>query len=367
MKKAKSKNKALTTPSLKKPPIIGMLFKNIRSMIEEARSAVAITVNAGLSMLYWRIGKRINEEILKGDRAAYGEQIMHTLSVQLQMEYGQGFGKRNLFRMIRFAEVFPDPKIVSALLTQLSWTHFLQIIPFEDPLKRDFYAEMCRIERWSTRTLEKKIGGLLFERTAISRKPDKVIRHELDTLRSKDQMTPNLVFKDPYLLDFLGLRDKYIEKDVESAILREMESFILELGADFAFIARQKRITIDNEDYYLDLLFYHRGMHRLVAIELKLGKFKAADKGQLELYLRWLDKYERREGENSPLGLILCAEKSTEHVELLQLAKSGIRVAEYFTELPPRALLERKLHDAIRLAREQIATRQIADKGSGRS
>lgn len=362
MKKSKNKSKALTASAGKEAAMTGALFKDVRSIIEEARLAVAVTVNAGLTMLYWRIGKRINEEILKGDRAAYGEQIVHALSVQLQIDYGQGFGKRNLFRMIRFAEAFPDPKIVSALLTQLSWTHFLQIMPFNDPLKRDFYAEMCRIERWSTRTLEKKIAGMLFERTAISRKPEKVIRHEVDALRSTDQMTPDMVFKDPYILDFLGLKDKYIEKDIESAILREMESFILELGVDFAFLARQKRVMVDHDDYYLDLLFFHRGLRRLVAIDLKLGDFKPADKGQMELYLRWLKKYEMKPGENPPVGIVLCAGKKHETVELLELEKSGIRVAEYMTELPPREILEKKLHEAIRLAREQISNKKTGKK-----
>ena len=171
-------------------------------------------------------------------------------------------------------------------------------------------------------------------------------------------MTPDLVFRDPYLLDFLGLSDTYSERDLESAILKELERFLLELGTDFSFVARQKRITIDNEDYYLDLLFYHRGMRCLVAIELKLGKFQAADKGQMELYLRWLDKYEKREHEEMPLGLILCAEKSCEHVELLRLEESGMHVAEYLTDLPPRRLLEAKLREAIRMAREQIAVRE---------
>lgn len=188
---------------------------------------------------------------------------------------------------------------------------------------------------------------MLYERTALSKKSEKFIQQELATLRDEDRMTPDLVFRDPYFLDFLGLSDTYSEHDLEAAILRELERFLLELGTDFTFVARQKRISIDREDYYLDLLFYHRGMRRLVAIELKLGKFQAQDKGQMELYLRWLDKYERREGEDSPLGLILCAEKTAEHVELLQLETSGIRVAKYLTELPPRHLLETKLHEAI--------------------
>jgi predicted nuclease of restriction endonuclease-like (RecB) superfamily len=351
----------------KKPEVTGQLLSDIRLMIEQSRHRVSQAINSEMVLLYWNIGKRIREDILKKNRAAYGEEIVQRLSAQLSADYGKGFTPRNLFNMIRFAEVFPDRQIVHALSAQLSWTHLRDIIYLEDQIKRDFYAEMCRIERWSTRTLKEKIDSMLYERTAISKKPEKLIKHELAVLREENRLTPDLVFRDPYLLDFLGLSDAYSERDLESAILRELEKFLLEIGTDFTFVARQKRITIDNEDYYLDLLFYHRGMQRLVAIELKLGKFKAADKGQIELYLRWLDKYEKRAGEERPLGLILCAEKTAEHVELLQLAKSGIRVAEYLTELPPRELLEKKLHEAIRIAREQIAARQIAGKNPGRS
>lgn len=326
-------------------------------MIDEARSAVAVTVNVGLTMLYWKIGKRIGQEVLKGKRAEYGEQIVSTLSRQLIQEYGSGFSAKHLRHMIRFAEVFPDDQIVSTLWRQLGWSHFKEIMYLDKPLQRDFYAEMCRLERWSVRTLRQKIAGLLYERTAISRKSESVIRHELDTLRSRDQVTPDLVFKDPYILDFLGLKDRYLEKDIEDAILREMESFILELGADFAFLARQKRVTVDHDDYYLDLLFFHRGLRRLVAIDLKLDDFRPADKGQMELYLRWLEKHEGKPGEGPPIGLILCAGKKHETVELLELEKSGIRVAEYLTELPPRKVLEKKLHKAVELARERLEPR----------
>jgi predicted nuclease of restriction endonuclease-like (RecB) superfamily len=336
----------------------GLLLEDIRGLIESAKSRFAQTANAALVTLYWSIGNRIKTDILGNERAQYGRQIVSALSAELTAEYGKGFTRSNLFYMLRFAEVYPDEQIVHALSGQLSWTHFRQIIHIEDDLKRDFYAEMCRVERWSTRTLHAKIQGMLYERTAISRKPAELAKQELDSLRNDDRMTPDLVFRDPYLLDFLGLSDTYSERDLESGILKELERFLLELGTDFSFVARQKRITIDNEDYYLDLLFYHRGMHRLVAIELKLGKFQAADKGQMELYLRWLDKYEKREREEMPLGLILCAEKSYEHVELLRLAESGMYVAEYLTDLPPRRLLEAKLHEAIRLAREQISVRE---------
>ena len=237
---------------------------------------------------------------------------------------------------------------------QLGWTHLRHIIYLDDPLKRDFYAEMCRIERWSTRTLEKKINGMLFERTALSKKPDELIRYELEELRAEDKLTPDLVFRDPYFLDFLGLKDRYLEKDIEDAIMRELENFILELGAGFTFVARQKRIQIDNDDHYLDLLFYHRGLRRLVAIELKLGDFRAAYKGQMELYLRWLAKHEQKPGEEQPIGLILCAGKKEETVELLELEKSNIRVASYWTKLLPKKVLQRKFHEAIVLARKRL-------------
>ena len=331
-----------------------VLLKDLRELIAEARQDVARQVNSALVLLYWRMGKRIRQDILKEKRAEYGEQIVATLSRQLVIEFGNGYSRPNLFRMIRFAEVFADEEIVSTLSRQLSWSHFVEIIPLEDDLKRDFYAEMCRIERWSVRTLHQKISGMLFERTALSKKPEKLIREELDSLRTEDKLTPDLVFRDPYFLDFLGLKDRYLEKDIEDAIMREMENFILELGVGFTFVARQKRIQVDNDDYYLDLLFYHRGLKRLVAIDLKLGDFRPADKGQMELYLRWLAKYEQKPDEQAPIGLILCAGKKKETVELLELEKSGIRVASYWTKVLPRELLQKRLHEAIQHARNRL-------------
>ena len=332
----------------------GNLIGDIRGLIETARQNVAVTVNAGLTLLYWQIGSRIRQDILKEKRAEYGKEIVATLSQELTKEYGNGFSYSALTRMVRFAEVFPDTQIVATLSRQLSWSHFKEILSLKKPLQRDFYAEICRLERWSVRTLRKKIDGMLYERTAISKKPEELIEKDLADLREEDRLTPDLVFRDPYFLDFLGLKDTYSEKDLETAILREMESFILELGVSFSFVARQKRITVDNEDYYLDLLFFHRKLKRLIAIELKLGKFKPAHKGQMELYLRWLEKYEKEPGEETPLGLILCAGKTSEQIELLQLNKSGIKVAEYMTELPKRELLEQKLHKAVKMAQKRL-------------
>ena len=346
------KGKQITKTYTKSIP--GNLIGDIRSLIETARHNVAVAVNAGLTILYWQIGNRIRQDILKEKRADYGKEILATLSQELTKEYGNGFSYTALTRMVRFAELFPDTQIVATLSQQLSWSHIKEILPLKKPFQRDFYAEMCRIERWSIRVLRKKIDGMLYERTAISKKPEKLIEKDLAALREEDRLTPDLVFRDPYFLDFLGLKDTFSEKDLETAILREMESFILELGAGFSFVARQKRITVDNEDHYLDLLFFHRKLKRLIAIELKLGKFKAAYKGQMELYLRWLEKYEKEPDEETPLGLILCAGKTSEQIELLQLDKSGIKVAEYMTELPNRELLERKLHKAVELARKRL-------------
>ena len=331
------------------------LLADVRGMILEARQTVARGVNAALVVLYWNIGQRIRTDVLKEKRAEYGERIVAALGRQLEREFGRGYGEKNLRRFMQFSAVFPDEKIVAALRRQLGWTHFKAIIPIADPLKRNFYAEMCRLENWNTRTLTRKIGSLLFERTTLSRRPAKLAEMELKKLREQDKLTPDLVFRDPYLLDFLGLKDTYAEKDLEAAILREMEAFILELGVGFCFVERQKRMQIDDVDYYLDLLFYHRKLRRLVAVDLKLGVFEAADKGQMELYLKWLRKYEQGRDEGEPLGIILCAGKRQQHVELLEAEKSGIHVASYLTKAVPKKEMERKLHEAMLLARSRLA------------
>ena len=330
------------------------LMNDLRHIIDETRSVVASTVNAALTMLYWRVGQRVLKEILVDERAEYGRQIVVTLSRQLVIDYGNGFNDKNLRRMMQFAEVFSDEQIVTTLLRQLSWSHFISLIPLKDSIKRDFYAEMCRIEKWNVRTLRKKIDLMLFERTALAKKPEAVIEAEIANLRKEDKLTPDLVFRDPYVLEFLNLNDRYLEVDIEDAIMREMEQFLLELGVGFTFVARQKRIVVDGIDFRLDLLFFHRRLQRLVAIDLKLGTFLPEYKGQMELYLRWLDKYERQVNEESPIGLILCAGKSEECIELLELGKSGIHVADYLTALPSKELLQEKLQKAIERARKRL-------------
>ena len=327
------------------------LLADLRQLIEQARQAAAVAVNAGLSLMYWHIGQRIRTDVLGGQRAGYGEEIVATVSRQLTADYGRSFSAKSLRHMMRFAEVFPSQEIVSTLSRQLAWSHILELIYLKDPLARDFYAQMCSTERWSVRTLRERVDSMLFERTALSKQPDELIRSELDSLRAQGEVTPPLLLKDPYVLDFLALDDRYLEKGLEDAILRELEHFLLELGAGFSFVARQRRIQLDSEDFYIDLLFYNRKLRRLVAIELKLGDFKAEYKGQMELYLRWLAKHDQEQGDLLPLGIILCTGKKHEQIELLELDKSGIHVAEYLTVLPPREVFAQKIHQAMQQAR----------------
>jgi predicted nuclease of restriction endonuclease-like (RecB) superfamily len=336
------------------------LLTDLRELIHSARQRIATVANSTTTLLYWHLGRRLLAESLQDERAPYGKRILATVSRELTVEFGQAFSLRSLYRAIQFCQGFTNQEIVSTLSTQLSWSHFIELLPLKDPLARDFYAEMCRIERWDVRTLRQKIGGLLFERTALSKKPQDVIAAEIGRLRD-GQVSPDIVFRDPYLLDLLGLKGAYSERDLESAILREIEGVLLELGSGFAFVARQKRISVGKDDFHLDLLFFHRHLRRLIAVELKLESFQPGHVGQMELYLRWLDKHERAPGEEPPIGLILCASADAEQVELLQLDAKSIRVGEYLTELPPLPLLRARLHQAIEHARESAA-RRVTDE-----
>jgi predicted nuclease of restriction endonuclease-like (RecB) superfamily len=340
-----------------------LLLNEIRQLITASRTRLAVTVNAELTTLYWHVGQRIQAEIVQGQRAEYGQQVIANLSQKLTAEYGRGWSERNLAYMVRFADMYPDLNILHTLCAKLSWSHFRQLISLDDALKREFYTQMCVTAGWSTRLLQERMDSMLYERTALSKKPEQTISAELELMAQTGNLSPSLLFKDPYVLDFLQLNDRYLEKDLEDAILRELENFLLELGAGFTFVARQKRLQIDNDDFYIDLLFYNRRLKRLVAIDLKLGDFKAADKGQMELYLRWLAKHEQEPGEAATLGIILCSGKKQEQIELLELDASGIHVAEYLTELPPKALLQQKLHEAITRSRQRLDNRSIDQNG----
>jgi predicted nuclease of restriction endonuclease-like (RecB) superfamily len=319
------------------------LVREISVLIEESKQQVVKAANSALTLLFWQIGKRINDEVLKNERAQYGKQIVSGVSEQLELKYGRNFTEKNVRRMMQFAFEFPNFEIVVPLARQLTWSHFLILIPLKSAESRIYYAQNAIAQNWGKRELRNQIARKAFE------------RNELANIQLSSTQ-PDLIntFKDPYILDFLQLKNTYLEQDVESAILNELESFILELGKGFAFVERQKRMIIDGDDFYLDLLFYNRQLKRLVAIELKIGKFESAHKGQMELYLKWLNKYEKQAGENEPIGLILCAETNKEQVELLEMHKDGIMVAEYLTVMPPKKELEAKLHQLLLEAKERI-------------
>lgn len=330
------------------------IFTEIATLIEQRKNNVRRTLNNEMVMLYWEIEKYLSCNILQNKKAEYGEKTIEFLSKKLTSSFGKGFEKSALFRMIKFYEEFCDIEKVATLSQQLTWSHFVELLPIEDSSKRDFYAVMCANENWSIRTLREKKQSMFFERTAISKKPEETIKNDLQQLSEKNKMSLDLFYRDPYILDFLGLKDTYSEKDLKNAILAELEKFIMEMGSDFAFLARQKHFVLDGKDYFMDLLFYHRTLRRLVLIELKLGEFLPEHKGQVELYLRWLKKYEMAEGEEEPIALILCAEKSQQTIELLELDNGNIHVAQYLTKMPPKELLEQKLIQAIENAKKSF-------------
>lgn len=338
------------------------LFQDISWLIQEAKDRVAVTANSEITVLFWNIGNRINQDILGNSRAEYGKQIVVTVSRQLVENYGKNYEEKKLRRMMQFAKAFPSLENVITLSLHLSWSHFITLIPIKDENKKDFYAELCRYEKWNVRTLRNKINGMLYERTAISSKPEELIKQELQELRNKDIVSPDLVFHTPYFLDFTGLKGNYKEKNLEDMLIAELEKFILELGTGFAFVERQKHMVIDGEDFFLDILFFNRALHRLIAVELKLGRFKASYKGQMELYLRWLEKYEMQDGEETPMGLILCTEGGNEQIELLQLDKAGIRVSQYLTVLPDKNLLKEQINKALEQAKERYSIEHDDDE-----
>lgn len=331
--------------------IENMLFKDLAHIIEQGKQQVTQKVNIVLTLTFWHIGKKINDHILNNERAEYGKEIVSPVATQLVAKFGRSFESKNLYRMMQFAEIFSEIEIVVPLARQLSWSHFIILIPIKTVEARMFYAQKALESTWSKRELRRQIERKAFERNEIA---NVQTYSELQDIQN--------TFKDPYFLDFLGLKEGYLENDLESAIIKELENFILELGVGFSFVERQKRIILDSKDFYLDLLFYHRKLKRLVAIELKLGEFKPSHKGQMELYLKWLDKYDKQEGENSPIGLILCAGKSSEQVELLQMHKDGIMVADYWTELPSKEKLEQKLHELIIEAKARIENRKLLEE-----
>ena len=330
------------------------IFQGIQDIIETARKKVAIFLNTETTLLYWQIGNYINQQLILENRMAYGDKIIATLSQQLTLNFGKGYTYSALTRMCKVSRVF-NSEVIATLSQQLSWSHLIELSAIGNETIRNFYVQLCTYEKWSVRELREKTDSMLFERTVISTKPEQTINEVLQNLNSERILVPELVFKNSYVLDFLNLPANYSEGELETALINNLQQFILELGNGFAFLEKQKRISIDSIDYHLDLLFYHRKLKRLIAIDLKLGKFKPKYKSQMELYLRWLQKHEMQYGEEKPIGLLLCSEGNTEHIELLMLDEKEIRVAQYLTELPSKEWFADKMHRALEIAKMNIS------------
>jgi len=324
------------------------IFERVANIIESRKLRAGLFANQEVTLMYWEVGDYINSVVLDGSRAAYGKRIVTELASQLMVKYGNTFDVHNLRRMMRFAEKFEDFQIVTELASQLSWSHFIEILPLKSNEARLYYAKDSVERRLGTKELRRQISRKAYERKEIA-----------NTQVSDASVVPFNVFKDPYLLDVFGLKDNFDEADLEKAVLLELEKFILEAGHGFAFLERQKRMTMDGDDFTLDLLFFHRSLRRLVAVELKVGKFKPAYMGQMRFYLKWLGRYERQEHENPPIGIILCTTASREQIELMELDKEGIAVAQYWTELPPKAEFERKIKEILEQAKERLNRRKL--------
>jgi predicted nuclease of restriction endonuclease-like (RecB) superfamily len=324
-----------------------ILFSNVSQIIEKRKINAISAANNQIILMFWEIGKHINSAILGMERAEYGKKIVSALCTQLQQKYGREYYERNVRRMMQFAYQFPDFEKVSTLWTLLSWSHIRELLPLKTVEEKLYYAEEVNKGFLGVRDLQYLIARKAFLR-----------RNNANLQLTRQSKVPFNAFKDPVILDTLGLKDNYLEGDLEQAILRDIETFILEFGVGFTFVARQKRISIENDDYHIDLLFYNRDIKRLVAIELKIGKFKPTYKGQMELYLNWLNQYDRRDGEEAPIGLILCTDANRKVAELMELDKSGIAVAEYWTKLPPREQFESKIQEIMAEAKERIERRK---------
>lgn len=324
---------------------------SVGQIIEQSRRTIAVYLNSEVSMTYWRIGNFIARELDAIGEEKYGSKIVATVSRLLTERFGKGYQRANMFRMLKIAREFPDEEIVSTLSRQLTWSHFVELSSISQPTKRLFYQQMSIVNGWSVRQLREQEDNMAYERTLIAAKPEDEQIKVLTTV-TKGDITPDVILKSSYVVDFLGLNCGFSEEELEDAVVEQLEKFLMELGRDFAFLERQKKISIDSIDYKLDLLFYHRRLHRLFAIDLKLGKFKPEYKGQMELYLKYLKKYEMQSDEEEPIGLLLCSEGNTEHIELLMLGEQNIKVAQYLTVLPEKQWFIDKMNRAIMIARE---------------
>lgn len=289
------------------------IIHSIQKIIAQAKEKAIRSVNHERVLMYWHIGEVIFEEEQEGrERAGYGDFLIKSISQELQPQFGSGFSVRQLYWCVQFYKVFP---IVSALQTQFSWTHYKLLLPIDNQDKREFYIAETAKNNWSTRQLERQINSHLFERLLKSNDIESVLsvaRNE------KDPISPSDIIKDPMVLEFLGLKKEsaYYEKDLESAIINQLQDFILELGNGFSFVTRQKRLHIDGDDFFVDLVFYNRLLQCFVIIEIKTHKLTHQDLGQLQMYVNYYDRIEKSEVENATIGILLCAAKNEAMVKI---------------------------------------------------
>jgi predicted nuclease of restriction endonuclease-like (RecB) superfamily len=319
-------------------------FREIVGLIAAARRRAFQAVNTELIDLYWRVGEYISRKL---ETAAWGEGVVEELAKYIARQEPdiKGFTRRNLFRMRQFYETYRHSPKVSALLTQLPWTHNLLILSgCKRTEEREFYLRMAIREKWGSRELERQLNGALFERTVLS--PPKV-----SAVLTQLHPEATSIFKDTYLLDFLELPKNYSERDLQKGLVANLKKFLIELGPDFCFAGEELRLPVGGQDFYLDLLFYHRGLQCLIAFDLKIKKFEPEHLGKMEFYLEALDRDVRKPNERPSIGVMLCATKDNEVVKYaLSRSMSPALIAEYQTALPARKLLQRKLHEFYLLA-----------------
>jgi predicted nuclease of restriction endonuclease-like (RecB) superfamily len=326
----------------------GEFIRYLIGVVETGRRTAAVQANSALTLTHWLIGQAIATQVSRDERGEYGRNLFATVSRTLTERYGKGFDPQTLRRTVQFAEEFPDYETVATLSRTLSWSHIVELLPLRDSEARAFYAKQVGDQRLSVRELRGVIARKGFERRQIA-----------DSQITPGSAVPLDTFQDPYLLDFLGLKSEYSEADLEAAVIRELEKFLLEFGRGFTFVARQKRMSVGVDHFYLGLLLYNRNLRRLVAVDFKVGAFKAGDKGQMDLYLKWLNRYERKPWEEAPIGLLLVTKANRQEVELLEMHEDGIMVAEYWTQVLPDQDLEARLAEIIRAAQERLARRGL--------
>ncbi|MDD2271963.1 MAG: PDDEXK nuclease domain-containing protein [Desulfuromonadaceae bacterium] len=328
-----------------------VMLSGVVELLEQARSMSARAVNTIMTATYWEIGRRIVvHEQLGKNKADYGKQVIDLLAADLTAKLGRGFGRRNLFQMRQFYTYYPNiVQTVSAQLTVseiadcflLPWSHYVRLLSVENQEARKFYEAEALRGGWSVRQLDRQISTLYYERTALSRNKAAMLKKGEKPL-AEDAVTPEEEIRDPLVLEFLGLKDEYSENDLEEALIQHLESFLLELGGDFTFVGRQRRLRIGDSWYRVDLLFFHRRLRCLVVIDLKLGKFTHADSGQMHMYLNYAREHWTNPEENPPVGLIICAQKdhALAHYALENLPNK-VLAAEYKLALPDeKALVE---------------------------